>query len=181
MGAMTVLPAATEGWTVDDLDAFPDDGLRYELVDGSLHVSPPATVRHSHAASHLGYLFSAALDVSWVAVVDAGIRFDDRTYRQPDLSVVSRQALDRPLAVPADVLLAVEVVSPNSVTADRLTKPAQYARAGIVHYWRLEPSEPLLVTFELDGETYREAGRFTDEVVVERPVPLRFRLAVLLS
>lgn len=79
-----------------------------------------------------------------------------------------------------DVLLAVEVMSPSSVTDDRLTKPAQYARAGIGHYWRLErQDQPVLVTHELAGEAYRETGRFTDQVAIERPARLRFGLGEL--
>ena len=42
------------------------------------------------------------------------------------------------LVVPADVLLAIEIESPSSVTTDRITKPAQYAAGGIGHFWRLE-------------------------------------------
>jgi Uma2 family endonuclease len=42
---------------------------------------------------------------------------------------------DSPLVAPADVLLAVEIESPSSLTADRITKPAQYAALGIAHYW----------------------------------------------
>jgi Uma2 family endonuclease len=91
--------------------------------------------------------------------------------------VIRRKALDSRLASPLDVLLAVEVVSPSSLTEDRLVKSAQYVAAGIQHYWRLERQDaPEFVTHELERLVYREAGRFTDEVVVERPVGLRFRL-----
>jgi Uma2 family endonuclease len=181
MEPVTTLDARHDGWTVDELDRFPDDGLRYELVDGSLLVSPPATPGHNSAMFELGALLRGALDPAWRVVPGAGVALDRRNYREPDLVVVRREALDRRFVEAADVLLAVEVMSPSSVTDDRLTKPAQYARAGVPHYWRLERGAvPVLVTCTLQGEVYREVGRFTDEVVVERPVGLHFRLEDLL-
>ncbi len=58
MTIMTVMPGATE-WTVDDLDRLPDDGLRYELLDGILLVSPAPTRRHQRAVWQLGLLLQA--------------------------------------------------------------------------------------------------------------------------
>jgi len=54
-------------------------------------------------------------------------------------------AANSPLLSPAEVLLAVEVVSPGSVTTDRITKPAQYAAAGIANFWRVETEPDELV------------------------------------
>jgi hypothetical protein len=124
---------------------------------------------------------TAALGEPWRAVPGGGIAFGPRDYRQPDLMLISRTGLNSRLASPIDVLLAAQVVSPSSLTEDRLVKPAQYAAAGIQHYSRLERQDAReLVMHELEGSVYREVGRFTDEVVVERPVGLRFRLDDLL-
>lgn len=181
MDPVTLLPVRHDGWTCDELEDLPEDGLRYELVDGSLHVNPPPTNLHDYAAFRLAVLLDAALGEPWRVVPGGGIAFGPRDYRQPDLMVLMRAALDSRLASPVDVLLAVEVMSPSSLTEDRLVKPAQYAAAGIQHYWRLQCEDaPEFVTHELDGLVYREVGRFTDEVVVERPVALQFRLDDLL-
>lgn len=182
MEPVTPLPVRHDGWTIEDLDDFPSDGMRYELVDGSLLVSPPAIVRHYSAAFELGVLLKAALDDTWRIAPGAGVALDRRNYREPDLVVVRRQALEAQLAEPPDVLLVVEIMSASSVTDDRLTKPAQYARAGIAHYWRLElQASPVLITHELAGDVYRETGRFTDDVVITEPVALRFQLNALLA
>ncbi len=181
MTAMTTLPFRLDGWTVADLYDLPDDGMRYELVDGALVVSPPPVLRHDHVVAQLVVLLNGVLEQPWVVVAGGGLRFDDRNYREPDLQVVRRAALAQELAAPGDVLLAVEVMSPTSVSTDRVTKPAQYAAAGLPHYWRVELREPVLVTHALDGDAYRETGRFTGQVVVQQPVPLRFPLAQLLG
>lgn len=71
-------------------------------------------------------------------------------------------------------------MSPSSRSTDRLAKPLQFAATGIAHYWRFEPGPLTLAVHALEGETYREVGRFTDEVALTQPFPVRFRLADLL-
>ena len=181
MTAVTAAPMDLDGFTLADLDALPDDELRYELDDGCLVVSPPEVVRNGSAAFQLGLLLAAELDDRWRVVPTPGIAFGQRDYREPDLVVLRRDALHKTMVVPADVLLVVEVMSPSSVRRDRLVKPVQYATAGIAHYWRLEPTDRVLVTHALDGDAYRETGRFTDEVEIQDPVHLRFALTRLLD
>ncbi len=184
MSAMTTLPAHDDGWTIDDLYDIPDDGLRYELLDGMLLVTPPAVFGHYTGAFELGVLLKAALSDEWRIGCNPGVSMGPRDYREPDLVVSHRRAVAQKLAdaEAGDLLLVVEFMSPSSVTDDRLVKPAQYARARIPHYWRLEQQrEPVLITYVLDGAGYRETGRFTDEVVSQEPVPLRFRLGDLLD
>lgn len=178
---MTTQPLDRGGYTVADLEALDDDGLRYELDDGCLVVSPSEVVRNGSAAVQLALLLSPALGDQWRIVLGTGLVFTDRDYREPDLMVVGREALPKKGAVPADVLLAVEVMSPSSVRRDRLVKPAQYAEAGIPHFWRLEPAAPVLFTYVLDGAAYRETGRYEATVTIDQPVALRFELSQLLD
>jgi Uma2 family endonuclease len=181
MSAMTTLPWRPEGWTVDDLDLLPEDELRYELFDGALLVTPPPEIRHDDVAAQLIVLLGTALPGDLRVAGAAGVYFDLHNYRQPDVAVYRRSALSgRRLGV-EDVLLAVEIMSPTSVSTDRVAKPAQYAAAGIVGFWRLELDPLVLIVHELDGDVYREVARFADEVVVDEPVPLRFRLADLMA
>lgn len=180
MTAMTTLPFRPDGFTVLDLYDLPDDGMRYELVDGALLVEPPPVLRHEYAVAELTALLRPTLPEQW-CVLGGGLRFDDRNYRVPDVQVIRRSALGQDLAGPGDVLLAVEVMSPLSVGTDRVAKPAQYAAAGLAHYWRLELGDPVLITHALDGEVYRETGRFAGDVVIDEPVVLHFPLGRLLG
>ena len=107
--------------------------------------------------------------------------FDPRNYREPDVVVYRRAASGRGRIESTDVVLAVEVMSPSSLANDRVAKPAQYAAAGIAHFWRVELDPLVLVTHVLDGDAYREAGRFDDLVEVHDPVALAFPLAQLLD
>jgi Uma2 family endonuclease len=182
MTAMTTLPFRPDGWTVDDLDDLPDDGYRYELLDGALLVSPPPELPHQYVVSRLIAVLAAQLPDELAAVGAPGLYYDPRNYRIPDVVVFPRSVLTRPhpRLGPADVVVAIELTSPGSLRTDRVLKPAEYAAAGIPHFWRLELDGPLLVTHLLDGTGYREAGRFTGEVALDVPVPVRFRLSELL-
>ena len=154
-------------WTLADLDGLPDDGRRYEIIDGSLLVSPPPGNN-----TKFGRLL-------WLS--PGSVALGPGNYRQPDVLLLAETAVGRgqPLAAgPEDVLLAVEVMSPGSVTEDRITKPAMYARAGIEHYWRLEPDADRLTlhVYRLAGDVYAETALVRDEERVDIIEPLRLSL-----
>lgn len=180
MPAVTTLPFHPDGWTVDDLGELPDDGYRYELIDGALLVSPPPELPHQYLTGRLVALLLAQLPERYRAAPAPGLYFDKRNYRIPDVVVFRRERLAGGHLGPDDVLLAVEVVSPGSVRMDRVAKPAQYAAGGIPHLWRVELDPLELVTHELTGEAYQETGRYDAHVDVVSPVPLRFSLPELL-
>lgn len=176
------LPPSGDGWTVADLDALPDDpGFWYELEDGALVVSPPPEGLHDFAAFEIAHLLRPLLRPQWAVICPGSVELDVRNWRHPDVLAVTRECLrTRRWPHPEDTLLAVEVMSPTSRGRDRVTKPVQYAAAGIPHFWRYEPVAPAFVTYAIEGDGYRETGRFTDEVVLDQPVQLRFRLDDLL-
>lgn len=177
MAAVTSLQVPRDGWTVEDL---PDrEGFRYELVDGALLVSPSPTPRHSGVAARLQRQLWSAVGEGWDVLAGAGVTFDRRNYREPDVAVVRSAALaDRQIS-PSDVLLAVEVMSPSSIANDRVAKPAQYAAAGIPHFWRIEPDPPVLIRHVLADGGYREVGRGAGRVDVEEPVAVSIDVDLL--
>lgn len=176
---MSIAPAHPLPWTVEDLDALPEDGMRHELLDGTLLVSPPPSVRHQLAARRLveALLRSAPLDVEVLEAVGvllpAGLLV-------PDVVVARAAAVHRADRVldAVDVLAVVEVVSPSSRTTDRRWKPEAYAEAGIPTYLRVElegtSGAPEVVAFELaDGGRYRESvvARGADSTLLPLPFP----------
>ena len=79
-----------------------------------------------------------------------------------------------------DILVAVEIVSPGTGRTDRVTKPAEYAEAGIPHYWLVELDEPITLTaFSLvDGE-YEQVAGGRGKIEIISPVPVSLDLAEL--
>jgi len=179
MTAVTTLYVPRDGWSVDDL---PDrEDFRYELVDGALLVSPSPTPRHSAVAARLQRQLWTAVGEGWDVLAGAGVIFDSRNYREPDVAVVRSAALAGKQIAPSDVLLAVEVMSPSSIANDRVAKPAQYSAAGIQHFWRIEQDPPLLVRHVLTDGVYREVGRSRGLVDVTEPVAVTVDAEALFS
>ena len=67
MASMTVMPRESPEWTVDDLDRLSDDGLRYELLDGTLLVSPAPSKRHQRAAARIFTTLATACPLEFEA------------------------------------------------------------------------------------------------------------------
>jgi Uma2 family endonuclease len=167
-----------DGWTTDDLDELPEDGHRYELIDGVLIVSPSPTSRHQKLASRIEDVLEATCPDEWVVLQGVEVRISRRRSLTPDVLVVTADADAREPAafLPHEVLLTVEIVSPGSVTMDRISKPALYAQAGVPYYWRVESDGGIVVhTYRLDpdAEVYAPTGRFDKVVEIEEPWPLR--------
>ncbi|GAA0532039.1 hypothetical protein GCM10011581_16510 [Saccharopolyspora subtropica] len=160
--------------TVDDLERLPDDGRRYELVDGRLDVSPAPVSIHSLAETRLSQHLGTVAPDEYVVLQGAGVVFNpDRThYRIPDLLVIKAEDFDDPYLVKPPVL-AVEVVSRSSVFRDYNTKSQEYARFGIQAYWIVNPTMDELQINELrltDGE-YREVQQVGGENVFRTDFP----------
>jgi Uma2 family endonuclease len=174
MAVMPVMPRAGD-WTVDDLDRLPDDGLRYELVDGVLLVTPAPLPSHQLAVIELAFLLRTAQssDVqTFVAPLD--FRPNNRRSFQPDVLVVRREDVgERNISRP--LLLAVEVLSPGTRSVDLLLKPGVYQEGGVVSYWLVDPDQPSVTVLELDGAgRYQQVGFASGEQVlrVQRPFPV---------
>lgn len=137
--------------TVRDLEAAPDDGYRYELLDGMLLVSPAPRYRHQKVVMSLGVLLVAACPADMeVLPAPFAVQPNDRTELQPDVLVARCEDLtDKNL--PVAPILAVEVLSPSTALTDLNTKKAAYPRMGVPSYWVIDPRRPSLTAFELDS------------------------------
>lgn len=145
--------------TRDDLDAMPDDGHRYELIDGILIVSPAPRRMHQRAAARLLILMDALLP-SGLEILPApfDVALADDTVIQPDLVVAGVDDFtDRDL--PVAPILAVEVLSPSTRGIDLLLKKDRLERSGCAHYWVVDPEEPSITGWALTGGVYRQVAR----------------------
>lgn len=175
-----------DGWTTDDLDAMPDDGHRRELIDGVLYMPPTPHESHQTMAAFLTVRLSTTCPAELHVTQAVEIRINRQRSLIPDVMVVDMAAARRNPAkfAPAEVVLAVEIVSPTSRAVDRVLKPALYAEAGIPHYWRIEPGRPTVVhTHVLDLGTglYRPAGEHDTTIEVDAPWSLSIPIAEITS
>src|SRR5450759_1705478 len=117
MSAVTIAeawPKPGEPFTVDDLDRMPDDGHRYELIDGMLIVSPAPNLGHQRVAVVLASLLEQACPEHLVVFADVGVRIAENTALEPDV-VVAHVADAAGVRLVRPPLLVAEVLSPDSV------------------------------------------------------------------
>ncbi|MFE3456292.1 Uma2 family endonuclease [Nocardiopsis aegyptia] len=172
-------PEAERPLTVDDLRRMPDDGRRYELVDGRLDVSPAPVFLHSRVESrltlHLGLL--APEDYEVVASPGINVNGDRSHHRIPDLAVIRAAGAETPyLTKPPE--LAVEIVSPESVYRDNFTKRHEYAAFGIPAYWLItpDPELPSIIELRLDDGEYTEVSATFGEDTLDTNLPFPLRI-----
>ena len=134
------MPRASEAWTADAVRAFPDDGNRYELIDGELVVTPAPRYLHQGAILELIRLLDPWLLKAGTASLlmsPADISLGEDEILQPDLFVY-RSADGKPVREWSDIvslLLVIEVLSPSTAKYDRQLKRRRYQRAGVPEYW----------------------------------------------
>lgn len=159
-----------------DLESMPDDGHRYELIDGVLVVSPAPRHLHQRAVVQLVLRASAALPSdAELLTAPFDVVLDDSTVVQPDLVVARREDFtDRDL--PVAPLLAVEVLSPSTRAIDLLLKKDRLERAGCAHYWVVDPDEPSIVAWSLTDGHYRQTAHATGEETFEVTEPFAMSL-----
>lgn len=164
-------------FTVRDLEDFPDDGNRYELIDGSLLVSPTPSYQHQVVVVQLSYLLQTFQPPGLqVLTAPFAVRPSPDTEVQPDvLAAMTEDFTPKNLAT--GPLLAVEVLSPSTAIHDLNTKKALYERLGSDSYWVIDPIDPALTAFELDDNgKYQEVAVVKGDEVFEATRPFSLRV-----
>lgn len=163
-------------FTYDLLKSTPDDGKRYEILDGDLHVTPAPNRRHQRLSKwiqhflfqhvelegRLGEIYDAPFDV---------ILADDQVV-QPDLVYVTKQRAsllsDRGLEGAPD--LAIEILSPKTRERDLTLKRAVYGRFGVAELWFVDPDADRISVWTLREGGYQLVGDFGPADRLQSPV-----------
>ncbi|RSN52484.1 hypothetical protein DMH12_19425 [Streptomyces sp. WAC 04229] len=174
------------GWTADDLDQLPNLPPHTELIDGSLVFVSPQTAFHERAVDFFKWQLQSLAPAEYEVFREFTIDIDAQNRPEPDVIVFRADAWTETAQTrfpSTAVLLAVEVVSTDSVSRDRETKPLKYARAGIPHYWRVESEKGLAVVhaFELEPTTgaYTSVGIFRERMKLSAPFPMDLDLTAV--
>ena len=167
----------------EDIWDTPDDGNRYEVIDGDLYVTPPPVEVHQRGAGNLygyiwQYLHAHPLGVVYMAPI--GLRLDGANGLQPDLVYVSnaRRDIIKERGIEGTPDLIVEVLSPSTEARDRGVKLRRYAAAGVPHYWLLAPRTRSLETYVLTDagyeltETYGPGTTFSPDLFPGLEIPI---------
>lgn len=176
---MTTIAEPTDGFTVKDWEALPEDGRRWELIEGALVVSPYALFSHSAASNRLARVLMSTAPEHFEAFTEADVILNRHNVFVPDVVVIDHRVVAPLKHLDSDhVVLAAEVESPSSRRRDRLLKPEIYARAGIAHFWRVERDGGTLtiIAHDLVHGTYIEVARATGEQLLTVRMPYEISL-----
>jgi Uma2 family endonuclease len=150
------MPAQETEWTAEMARALPDDGKRYEVLDGELFVTPAPSWDHQGVVGRLHLLLAPYVEahgLGWAMLSPADIEFSPRRLVQPDLFVVpTAERRPRDWRDVKTLLLAVEVLSPGTARADRLRKRVIYQEQRVPEYWIVDPDARVVERWRPDDE-----------------------------
>lgn len=164
-------------WRYEDLFDLPDDGRRYEIIDGELWEMPAPGTDHQIAQANLflkiapfvlalgGRILMAPLDVFFAGAnpvePDIVVLLPDR------LPLISKRGIE---GAPS---LLIEILSPSNPQHDRARKRTLYARGGVPEYWLVDPDAASIEVLALDGDVYRTHVRASGPELVSSPLLAR--------
>ncbi|MFD6098122.1 Uma2 family endonuclease [Nocardiopsis flavescens] len=162
------------GFRAEDLDRLPVPP-RTELLDGSLFPAGPRKASLGVLLDVLVRGLRSCAPPEYRVRRQMTVTLGPHQRPEPDLMLVQASAVDEEQTdfAPASVVLAAEIVSPESVDRDRVRKPQLYAEAGIPHFWRIEKKngDPVVYVYELDPATnrYIPSGLHRNRLKVDLP------------
>ena len=163
-------------WTYEDLIGLPDDGRRYEIIEGELYEMPAPGMGHALVVMNLIARFLPVVTALGVRVFTAPVDvfLTGANPVEPDLMILLRDRLPlmskRGIEGPPSLL--VEVLGPSNPEHDRIRKRALYARGGVPEYWLVSPEAALIEGLVLAGEVHRTHVRAAgDEIVTSTVLP----------
>ncbi|MEW6210006.1 MAG: Uma2 family endonuclease [Acidobacteriota bacterium] len=163
--------------TIDDLDAMPEDGNRYELIEGEILMSRAPGITHQQVLTNLMESFLLYLAQNRIGRIlpGPGLIFDKYNAVIPDLIFVSNERRDqiisgeRLIAAPE---LVVEILSPGTENErrDRNIKRRLYARFGVEEYWLIDPENQQAEIYRLQQGNLRLRETLTDDDEITSPL-----------
>ncbi len=149
---MAETTTAKRKMTEEEFMRLPDDGRKYELVDGEAK-EVPAGFEHDVIVMRIGFLmYPFAQKVGYLAASSAGFRMVTGNIRSPDISFVLRERLPEGKP-PKEFMdgapdLAIEVISPNEDWAEMERKIGEYFASGAKEIWLIDPDKRTLTVYK---------------------------------
>lgn len=171
-------------WTYEHWLQFPDDGWKYEIIDGVLYMSPPPTITHQDVAGELFFHmrgFVRTNKLGTVLTAPCGVRLPMQPVPvEPDILFIRRerrQMLGNRYVEGAPDLV-VEVLSRSNADYDRTIKYQQYERAGVLEHWIINYWDETVAVYHLVEQQYQLTGTFRRGETAVSQVMTGFQIAV---
>jgi len=174
-------------FTYRDWLQLPEDGQRYEIIEGELFVTPAPAFKHGWVASGLFSMlsdFAVRQKVGRFFFAPIGVKFSTYSVAQPDIFFISRERMEvakeqiEEQAIRTVPDLIVEITSPRTAKLDRTRKKALYARFGVKEYWIADPRRETIELFTLAGREYQLYRTFGKGDTLRSPLLSKLRIPV---
>jgi Uma2 family endonuclease len=140
------------GWTYAEYARLPDDGNRYEVLDGEVLTTPSPGTPHQRIAAELYVRLHKYVNAHGIGEMmwDLDLLFFTGQFLRPDMTYVpnDQRHLLTDRGIEGMPGLVVEVLSPSSGRIDKVLKPARYADFGVSEYWVIEPIRKTVLVWE---------------------------------
>ena len=169
-----ILPKGT--YTYEDYLNLPNDGKRYEIIEGVLYVANAPSFQHQHTVHQLdrqignfvsehglGYVIPAPFEVH-LSAISRPVQPDITFIRTERISAHALQIFE---GAPD---LVVEVLSPESIRRDRVIKFTAYEAAGVTEYWIANPNARTVEVYVLSHGEYASLGEFKEAETIQSQV-----------
>ncbi len=171
-------------WTYEDWLNFPNDGWKYEIINGVLHMAPPPAINHQRSSGELFRRIANYVkdnDLGEVLEAPCGVQLPNQPAPvEPDIFFVKKERLDiigdQYVAGPPDLI--VEILSPSTVQYDRDDKFKLYQKAGVPEYWLVDYEAKTIELFTLVEGDYTPAGNYAGREVVASTQLDGFKISV---
>ncbi len=145
--------------TYDEYCLLPDDGKRYQVIEGELFVSPAPRTTHQDIIIQLATLlhtYVKAHGLGKVYVAPTDVLLGPTTVVQPDILFIRHENLGiiTELNIQGPPDLCIEVLSPGTESVDRERKMAVYARYGVSEYWIINPLRQIVSVYGRNGDRF---------------------------
>jgi Uma2 family endonuclease len=150
-------------------------GIRLELANGDIVVSPSPAFDHSYTDTKLRAILVAHIEANDLGALvgDVDTIFDDLNVRRPDIIFVAKSQLPllskqrHGLHFPPE--LCIEILSPASATLDQTEKFDLYARSGVPHYWIVDPKGHTFEAYKLAAKKYACVTSGREKEIIKAP------------
>ncbi len=154
--------------TYDDYLNFPDDGKRYEIVDGESYMAPAPQTRHQVVSINLEAIlmrYTQTNNAGYILHAPVDVVFSATTIVQPDILFIQkgRAHIIKKNAIEGPPDLIIEILSPGNERLDRFTKMKRYAIFGVGEYWLIDYQARTLEQYVLQGRFFERKGVFIED------------------
>jgi Uma2 family endonuclease len=163
--------------TIADLEAMPDDGNRYEIIEGELFVSCAPGLTHQIVSDNIIHLIRNYLDRNPIGTVVStiGLILTDYSGVIPDIVFFSHKNYERVvsgerLTSAPDLVIEILSAGAENIRRDRVAKRQLYGKHGVLEYWMIERDRQAVEVYRLQGESLELTGTLEADAELSTPL-----------